>query len=352
MAQLKSHEIDTWLKQPRPGTAAVLIYGPDRGLVSERAQRFAALCGLPLDDPFSVVRMEAGDLEKSPGRLLSEADTIPMFAANRLLWVRNAGAQKALADDVKAFCAAPPAGVTLLIEAGDLKKSAPLRTVVESSRDALALPCYADDARAIDALIEDEMRTAGLKLAPDAHQALRASLGGDRMASRAELRKLALYAMGRETIELADVAAAIGDVSAISVEEAVDAALVGNLAAFDGAFSRHMAGSGQAYAVLSATMRQMQGLQSMRAAMDRDRKSASAAVAAARPPVFFARRNLVETQLERWDRTAISRVLARLQEAVLQSRKRPDLATALTRQALMSVAVESVRRSRSKPDAL
>ena len=347
MAQLKAHEIDAWLKQPRPGTPAVLIYGPDRGLVSERAQRFAALSGLPLDDPFSAVRMEAVDLEKTPGRLLSEADTIAMFAAKRLLWVRNAGAQKALADDVKAFCAAPPADVMLLIEAGDLKKSAALRSVVEASPNALALPCYADDAKAIDALIEDEMRSAGLKLAPDARQALRASLGGDRMASRAELRKLALYAMGREIVELADIAAAIGDVSAISIEEAVDAALAGELAVFDTAFARHVSGGGQAYAVVSAMMRQLQTLQAMRAAMDRDSKPASAIVATARPPVFFSRRSLVETLLQRWDGASISRILGRLQDTVLQSRRRADLATALARQALLGIAVEGARKRRS-----
>lgn len=346
MVQLKSHEIDSWLREPRPGTPVVLVYGPDRGLVSERAQRFAVVSGLPLDDPFCVVRMEAADVEKSPGRLLSEADTVPMFAQKRLLWVRNAGAQKALSDEVKAICAAPPTDMLLLVEAGDLKKSAPLRTVVESSPNALALPCYADDGRALDVLIDDEMRTAGVRLTPEAHQALRASLGGDRMASRAELRKLALYAMGSEKIELSDIAAAIGDVSALSVDQAVDAALAGDIAAFDAAFARHVSAGGQAYAVISAAIRQLQALQAMRALMDRDRRSASAIVAAARPPVFFARRGLFEALLQRWDVAAVSRALSRLQETVLQSRRGAELATPLARQTLLAIAVESIRRTR------
>ena len=36
-----------------------------------------------------------------------------------------------------------------MIEAGDLAKTAPLRTLCEKSAKALAIPCYADDARAI-----------------------------------------------------------------------------------------------------------------------------------------------------------------------------------------------------------
>ena len=45
-----------------------------------------------------------------------------MFSARRLIWVRNAAAQKGLADAVKALCADPPRDAIVLIEAGDLKK--------------------------------------------------------------------------------------------------------------------------------------------------------------------------------------------------------------------------------------
>ncbi|TJV28643.1 MAG: DNA polymerase III subunit delta, partial [Mesorhizobium sp.] len=61
------------------------------------------------------------------------------------------------------------------------------------------------------------------------------------------------------------------------------------------------------------------------------------------PPVFFTRRKLVEKTLERWSSEALGRALNRLQTAVLQTRRRPDLAVALARQALLGIAVESAR---------
>jgi DNA polymerase-3 subunit delta len=51
----------------------------------------------------------------------------------------------------------------------------------------------------------------------------------------------------------------------------------------------------------------------------------------------------VEKTLERWSREAIERALSRLQTAVLQTRRRPELAAALARQALLGIALESHR---------
>ena len=346
MAQKKAHEVDSWLARPDPKVFLVLVYGPDRGLVSERGKAFAQKSGLPLDDPFCVVKLDGAEVERVEGRLLEEARTVPMFSERRLLWVRNASGQKSLADEVKALLAEPPGDAIVLLEAGDLKKGAPLRTVVEAADRAMALPCYADNDRDIEAVIDDELRQAGMTMALEARQALRRSLGGDRLATRAELQKLALYAHGQPQISLEDVKAMAGDVSGQSLDDAVDAVLEGRIGDFDSALTRHCQAGGPPFLALSSTMRQFQAIHAMRGAMEDDGRNAASVVAGHRPPVFFSRRKLVERTLERWNRQAIERALARLQSAVLQTRRRPDLAPALARQALLGIAVESARLAR------
>lgn len=343
MAQKKAYEVDAWLAKPDPRVSIVLLYGPDRGLVAERAKAFAAKTGLPLDDPFSVVRLDGSEVDRDEGRLLDEARTVPMFSERRLLWVRNAGAQKALADDVKALTSEPARDAIILIEAGDLKKGVGLRAVVEAADNAMALPCYADEARDIDTVIDDELRKAGMSMTLEARQALRRNLGGDRLASRGEIEKLVLYAHGQAEIGLDDVKATSGDVSGLSFDAAVDALLEGRIADFDTAFTRHCQSGGQPFLVLSSAMRQLQTIQAMRGQMDAGGRNAASVVAAARPPVFFSRRKLVEKALERWSSEALGRALNRLQTAVLQTRRRPDLSIALARQALLGIAVESAR---------
>ncbi|SFP12770.1 DNA polymerase III, delta subunit [Mesorhizobium sp. NFR06] len=343
MAQKKGYEVDSWLARPDPAMAIVLFYGPDRGLVAERAKTFAAKTGLPLDDPFSVVKLGGAEVDRDEGRLLDEARTVPMFSDRRLLWVRNASGQKGLADDIKALTAEPARDAIILIEAGDLKKGTGLRAIVEAAGNAIALPCYADEARDLDTVIDDELRRAGMSMTLDARQALRRNLGGDRLASRGEIEKLVLYAHGRKEIGIEDVDAMSGDVSGASFDAAVDAMLDGKVGDFDISFNRHCQSGGHPFLVLSSAMRQLQAIQVMRGQMESQGRNAASVVAGARPPVFFARRKLVEKTLERWNVEALGRALNRLQTAVLQTRKRPDLSEALARQALLGIAVESAR---------
>jgi DNA polymerase III subunit delta len=342
MAKLKAHEVDAYLARPL-AHRIILIYGPDRGLVSERAKAVAAATKLPLDDPFSVIKLDASAIHADPARLADEALTVSMFGGERLVWVKDAGNERGLLDALKALATNPPQAATIMIEADDLKPASGLRSLCETSHSAVALACYADDARAIDALIDRQLTAAGLAISLDARNLLKSCLGGDRLASKSEIEKLVLYCQGQKRVEAADIEAAIGDVSSTTADELVDAVLDGNVDAFDTAFSATLAKGTALQGILAIVARQIASLAEQRFGMDRDGKSAAATVAAAKPPVFFARRALVERIL---GSTAPDRFLAyldRTQDAVLQSRKEAELASAIVHRLLLGITLEQAR---------
>lgn len=347
MTQKKAHEVDGWVRRPDPDMRIVLVYGPDRGRVAEVAAAFAGNSGAALDDPFSTVRIDAEAAEREPGRLIDEARTVPMFSDRRLVWIRGAGAQKTIVDDLAVLAADPPKDALVLVEAGDLKKGAPLRSLAEGSRSAIALPCYADDGRGMDELIDRELGEAGLSIDLDARQLLKSRLGGDRLASRGELSKLSLYAHGSSRITAADVLSSTGDVSGEALDLAVDSVLAGNLAGFDTAFTRLVSEGNRIPQLVSAAMRQFHQILLLRSAMDSEGKSAAAAVAGARPPVFFSRRATIEAALKSWTVADCMAALERISATTLQGRRSPALATSMTRQTLLALAVQAARaRSR------
>src|SRR5215469_1672960 len=206
MVAVKPAEVDGFIARSDPKRPIVLVFGPDAGLVRERVEALIKSAVDDVADPFALARIDGDALADEPSRLVEEAHTVPLFGGRRAVWVRAGG--RSFVEAVETLLAAPPAtDCRVVIEAGDLKRNAPLRTLVEKSPVAVALPCYNDGDRDLIRLIDEEMRAAGLKIAPDARAQLAALIGGDRGPSRSEIRKLALYGQGQSAIELDDVLA-------------------------------------------------------------------------------------------------------------------------------------------------
>ncbi|MCQ4633849.1 DNA polymerase III subunit delta [Shinella sp. CPCC 100929] len=344
MAEVKSHEFDGFLKRKPLPVRLFLIYGPDRGLVSERAAALAANSGVDLADAFSVVKLDAGEIGNQPGRLIDEMNAIGLFGGDRLVWIRNAGSEKGLADALEILASMPAGPSTLVIEAGDLKKGAALRKAAETSSQAAAIACYADDGRALQALIDQELATEGLRISPAARERLVETIGGDRLASRNEVRKLALYCRGKELIEEQDVEDIVGDASAISTDDAIDAILKGDRDGFMHAIQKIVSSKTPIFLVLQGCLRQFQLLELMRAEMDEKRAPAAQAMATLGRHLHFRRKPIIENALKTWAGPAIRRETQRLQAAILQSRQRPALEDTIAMQTMLATVLQSARR--------
>lgn len=345
MAEIKSHEFDAFAKRRPLPVRLLLVYGPDRGLVSERAATLASASGVMLDDPFSVIKLDAGDVAQDAGRLIDEMNAIGLFGGDRLVWVRGGANEKGLCDAFQHLAGLPPGPSTLIIEAGDVKKGATLRKIAESAPQAVAIPCYADDGRALQSLIDQELGAAGLRISPAARERLSEAIGGDRLASRNELQKLALYCRGKEIIEEADVEEIVGDASAISTDDAVDAILKGDRDGFLHAIQKIVSSRTPVFLVLQGCLRQFQLLELMRAEMDEKRMPAAQAVATLGRHLHFRRKPVVENALKTWTGPALRREMQRLHAAILQSRQRPALEDTIAMQTMLATVLQSGRKS-------
>lgn len=345
MTELKAKDVESYLRRA-PTHAIVLVYGPDRGLVSERGNHIAKQSGVSLDDPFAAVRLDATEIDADPPRLADEAATISMFGGKRLIWVKGSGGPK-FVSAVTSLCENPPQDALVLIEAGELKKDSALRKAVEKAQSAVTIPCYPDEGRGVETLIDEMLNQHRLSIDIEARQWLKARLGGDRLASRSELEKLALYAKGQKKITLEDARESAGDVSALSIDAVIEAVLTGNAAAVDAAFSKLVTGKQPSALVLSALIRQLQTLLPMRESIERDNKSISTLVGAMRPPLFGPRKDFMERALSNWPLDNIARALERLANATLEARKKSALEDEIIRFTLLGLAGEAKRASAS-----
>jgi len=342
MVAVKAADVDAFVARPDPVRRVVLVFGPDAGLIGERVRAVLAASVDDMSDPFALARLNGEELAAEPTRLVEEALTMPLFGGRRAVWVkagsRNiAPAVEALLDD-PLFAAARECRV--VIEAGDLRRNAPLRVLCERAKNATALPCYADSERDRARLIDDEMRAAGLSLAPDARAVLIPLLGGDRAASRSEIQKLALYARGRDQVSVEDVTAVVSDASALAIEDIVDAAFAGRPGELEIQLGKARVADTTAGSILFNAQRQLAQLHKWRTAIEQGRPISLEAV---QPPLPFRRRPLVEAALKTWSATRLATAMAELAEAVLQSRLNPALADTIAERALLAIAANGRR---------
>jgi DNA polymerase-3 subunit delta len=345
MAEIKSGEADRFVDRPDPAIVTFLLYGPDTGLVGERADRLAANAGVDLSDPFSLIRLDADLAAADPGRLSDEANTISMFGGKRLIRISGV-TRRNLAAALKPVIDAPPSDCRIIVEAGDLKRDSALRRMAEKGASSAAIPCYPDDARALDALIRSVLESEGLRIDRDALTLLRSSLGGDRRASRSEIAKLALYCSGRESVTSADVAAIVSDVSAPELDALIDAAATGDIATVDSLVSRLEETGISPDMAMVFCLRHFQQLHALRSRMDAGRIAAGDVIGQTRPPLHFSRKAAFTTALSVWSAERLERILARLEKATLDCRARPGIAAALASSTFLALATMARAASR------
>jgi DNA polymerase-3 subunit delta len=346
MVALKSNEIESFVAQPHPTRPIVLVFGPDAGLVRERATGIIQASVDDPRDPFALVHLDGDILASEPMRLIEEAQTVPLFGGRRAIWIK-AGARNFIAA-IEPVLATPPTDCRIVIEAGELRRTAPLRGLCEKAKAAAVIACYPDNERDLMRLIDDELRAVKLTIAPDARAALLSLIGGDRQASRGEIRKLALYVQGKDRVLMDDVLAVVADASTLAVDDMVDAAFAGRADETEAQFCKVHAAGMSAGTIMSAALRHAIQLHRARLVIDAG-EAPGAAISGFIPPIHFSRRLSVETTLRNWTAARLERAMENLAAATHEIRKLRSpvdgLADPIAQRALLAVASSARRKA-------
>ena len=318
--KLKTSEIEAFVRRPDPAIRAILVYGPDDGLVRERAGALVAATAEDPADPFLVAELTGGDVASEPARLFDEAAAIPLTGGRRVVRLRDAspstppGAADAVVRAAKSLLEDPPRDSLVVLQAGDLGPRSALRKLFETAPAGAALPCYRDDSESLNRLFAQILGQRGIMVSPDARAYLSANLGSDRGVSRAELEKLALYAGDTGEIGLADAEACIGDSGQRGLDRIAFAVGGGDQPALDREIAACLGMGESPVSILRAVARHMMQVHLAMADMASGTPAAQA-VRKLQPPVFWKLAGEMTRQVQAWSPDYIGRAQALLLEA-------------------------------------
>jgi DNA polymerase III subunit delta len=333
--KLSAGQVDGFLRRPDPQIRAVLLFGPDAGLVRERADTLARAICPDLHDPFRVAELTAAVLAADPARLADETAQISLMGGRRVVRLREAG--DAVAPLFARFLPDAAGDALVVAEAGDLPGRSGLRRIFDEAPQAVAIGCYPDNARDLAAVMRDTFAAHRTAASRDAIEFLVAHLGGDRLLTRAELEKLTLYAGEGGRIELADAQAVVSDSAALSLDDAILAAAEGDAAALDRTLARVFQEGESAVTIIRALLRHLQRVHVLAIQLGGG-MSIDTVIRGARPPIFFKQQDSYRRQLARWNEARLRQALDRIAEAEFRMKQTGLPAETLCREAMFAVA--------------
>ncbi|MCQ2571815.1 MAG: DNA polymerase III subunit delta [Alphaproteobacteria bacterium] len=194
---------------------AVLIYGPDAGLVDELCDKAIEKLEIEKDN---LLAIDANELRDKQDAVFAESCSPSMFGGRKAVIISGAGDgdSKIISELVSSssLCA------TVIVTAGDLRAGS-LRKLFEDGKNIATVACYTDDAKTLETLIRKELSAqSGInQITPDAMSYMLSHFGGDRGITRSFLQKIAIYVSDKHVVDLEDVEKCLPDTSASSVDD-------------------------------------------------------------------------------------------------------------------------------------
>jgi DNA polymerase-3 subunit delta len=314
---------------------AVLLHGPDAGLVRERGQQLAQAAAGSLDDPFRFAELTRPD----PGTLALEASALSFSGGRRVLRIRDA--TDSLATTLGLACR-DRNGSLIILEGGELLPRSKLRGWAEKEPLAASIACYAEEGAALKTTLRGLFEAEHVAVTPDALDWLVQHAGSDRGIVRSEVEKLALFAGADGRIDVETAQRVAGDQADLSLDDALFASTRGATAEADRAAAIALSEGASAVGLIRAAHGHLDRLARVAAARDAG-APASDAIKALRPPVFFRRERAMLEAAEIWRSSAIASQQLALREAEMQCKRTGLPAEAIAHAAVLAIARRAAR---------
>jgi DNA polymerase-3 subunit delta len=230
----KEIDFNNALSRQMAGVPAILIYGPDAGLVDELADKAVEKLEI---DKLNLFALDANELQAKTDALFAEACSPSLLGGRRMIWIANVGDSDA--PLIRELVTHKSLDAFVVVTAAELRAGGGMRGLFEDGTNLAALACYADDENSLGKVIRESLFAAGIKtIEPDAMQYMFSRLGGDRGVTRSFLKKLALYVDDKKTVSLDDVEKCLPDNGAVSLDDFLYSLTAGHIAATQLAMDR------------------------------------------------------------------------------------------------------------------
>lgn len=331
--KLPPRDIENFIKKPSSNIGAILLYGPDEGLIRERLN---FLTKNITSDPIDINDINEGSLLEQTSLLLDEANSISMFGGKKVIRLRSASDKSS--STIKATLKSLSANSNLiLVEAGELSPRSSLRILFETEENSTAIPCYVEDASSLSRVISEAIKKAGYNASSDVVNHIATNVVGDRGLARSEIEKLITYMGNEKNITMKEASACIGDSADLAIDDLAKFVGIGNFAEADRILSYNLEEGVSAVSILRNLQNYFMRLHSTKSRLEQG-ENLETAMRKLQPPVFFKAKNSFENQVRNWSLSNLENAVTTLISAEAKCKQTANDPATICGRALLAIA--------------
>ena len=330
---VKEHQIEKIVRDNKK-FLNILIYGPNEGLVREQIEKLTKEY-LSKGD-YEEISFNGKDLDDDAGSLEAILRSVSMFFKNKIV-IADSIKDKHLSVIEEIVLKAPEKAV-LVIKEGNLSKSSKIRKFFEENKSCYSLACYEDDGRSMMKSIDEFARKNSIELSRDIKNYLLQSLSNDRMISKRELEKIALfYKNSKSTIKLEEIRILLNDSSSQNLNKMNEYVMFGNTNKSSKIVNKLLTEGASPISLVRSLSNYMLRVQKTKIEMKKG-INFDIAIKSLRPPVFWKDKDNFERHCYKWPLSSIENSLFKLLETEVSCKLNSSLATLNCEKSILLVA--------------
>lgn len=309
--KIAATKIDSFIEREINKVKAILLYGPDVGLLSERSDKIKTKILGEEIDPFLYIKYSAKSLLNDPGKLADEINSMPFIPGTKLIIIDDVSSS--FSEELEYSLDNHKGDSFVLLKAGDLATSSKLRKIAENRSDILSAPCYVDDQFALANLVRRELDKESYKYPANLPNYIASLFAGNRLLVTSELSKLALYLGDRKEITEQDVQEIIHGLKEENYQEIANSVASKNINETIKEIKNHLFQGVFPVTIIRALINYFTKLLYVKA-RHVDGMDIEQAVSELRPPIFFKQKNIFKNHLQKWQLKEIQNFLQLLEK--------------------------------------
>jgi DNA polymerase-3 subunit delta len=336
MATLKNHEADAFLKKAPCPYPVILIFGPDETLVAERCSEFLKVNSRKTPNQDDITKIDSSELSKDRNRLLDEAYSVGLFSDQKTIHVKISDA-RTIVTSIENILKQPAENTQILLQAGDLKKTSPLRKRIEAAQNAIAIPCYEDVNSNLENKLTEIFKEQNISIDKDSKTYLAEYFRSNKAVLKTECEKIITSTRHKKTVSIEDISGLLNNEITSNLDIVLDHCFTGNTRELEHTLQQAYLEGINVNTILLALNRHLLVMHRIRITTDKY-KSVDQAIDSIKPPIFFKNKPLFKRHVMKWSTRLIENSISATQKLSQDLRLKPDIAENLLTAHLQKMA--------------